>query len=285
LPINGYDARGPEKVPRGGLTPADPRAKIPGMKKMKPLPAAILCLALSSCSTAGTRKNPGEDKTNPQYFYDRAVVAARYSLTGQAIEYLDQALALDPNHVPSLNLLGLIHFQAKDFGKAAAVLEKCVGLKPDLIEAANRLGQTYEALGEKDKAEEQFRKSLEVDGNGFAAFSLAKILMENKKYPEALEFVERSIQKADKEAGAYNLKGVVLNQMGRYQDSITALRTGLALAPKDANIRINLGVALINSKDYAQAKEVLEKALPLIKDPALRARVEGFLKSIADAEK
>ena len=254
------------------------------MKTAKALLAAILCLNLAFCATAG-KKKPGEDENSPQYHYDRAVVAARYALTDRAIEYLNQALALDPNHVPSLNLLGLIHFQAKDFGKAAAVLERAVSLKPDSTDTINRLGQTYDSLGEKEKAEEEFRKSLAVDGNGFAAFSLAKLLLESKKYPEALAFVDQSIVKADKESGAYNLKGVILNQMGRYPESITSLRIALALAPKDPNVRINLGIALMNSKDYDQAKDAFEKALPLINDPALRNRVEGFLKLLRDAGK
>ncbi len=252
------------------------------MNTAKALAAAALCIGLAFCATA-KKKTPGEDKSNPQYYFDRAEVAVRYALADQAIEYLNQALALEPDHVPSLKLLGTIHFQAKDFGKAAAVLERCVALKPDLVEAVNRLGQTYDALGEKEKAEDMFQKSLAVDGNGFAAFSLGKLRLEAKKYPEALNFVDQSIAKAPKEAGAYNMKGVILNQMGRYPEAIAVLRTALALAPNDPNVRINLGIGLMNSKDYVQAKDAFEKALLLITDPALRTRVEGYLKMIADA--
>jgi tetratricopeptide (TPR) repeat protein len=254
------------------------------MKTIKAFGTIAICLSLAFCASSG-KKPAGEDKKNPEYYYDRAQVAMRYSLLDQASEYLNQAIALDPNHVPSLNLLGLVHILSKNYGEAASVLERCVALKPDLAEALSRLAQAYEGLGREDEAEAYFRKSLAADGNGFAAFSLARILTEAKKYPEALEFVDASIRKSDKEAGAYNLKGVILNQMGRYPEAIAILRTALALSPEDVNVRVNLGIALMNSHEYAQAREAFEKALALAKDPAIRMRLEGYLKILQDAGK
>jgi tetratricopeptide (TPR) repeat protein len=242
---------------------------------------AAACLGLTFC--APQNKPSVDSEKDPQYQYEKAVIAMKYGLPEQAIEYVNLALSLDSRHYQSLNLLGLIRFQAKDYLEAADALEKCLEIKPDLIDAINQLGTAYYELGEKSKAEEAYQKSLALDGNAFASFSLAKLRLEEKRLAEALEYVDKSIQKADRQAGAYNLKGVILNQMERYPEAIMSFQTATALTPSDVNININLGIAFMNAHQYEKSLEVFEKALPDIQDPVLRNRVDEYIKALKEA--
>jgi len=68
--------------------------------------------------------------------------------------YIQDAIALD-NLSNSIN--GLI--EKKDFQKAQAVCQQLLDDYPDQIEGISRFAQVYEAMGEKAKAAEYYRKS------------------------------------------------------------------------------------------------------------------------------
>jgi tetratricopeptide (TPR) repeat protein len=242
----------------------------------------VLTMGLAFCATAQRKLSPDDEK-NPQHQYDKAVIAMNYGLPEEALKYVDLALSLDPQHYPSLNLLGMLYLQKENYAQAAVALEKCLAVKPDFPDAHNNLGTAYLKMGFKDKAMAEFQNAFAGNGNALAAFNLAKLYLEKKELPAALDWIEKTIQKSPREAGAYNVKGVILNEMGRYPESVLSLETGLSRAPADVTININLGIAYMNNKQPDKAREIFEKILPSIKDEALRSKVAEYIKLIKDA--
>jgi hypothetical protein len=47
---------------------------------------------------------------------------------------------------------------------------------------------------------------------------------------------------------------------------------------------VNLGIAYLNIKETAKARELFEKVLPKVKDEDLKAKVNEYLKLIKDIE-
>ena len=254
------------------------------MKSLKIAALVILALGLVSCASTQAKKDKDNEK-DPQYQYDKAVIAFRYNLPEQAVEYIEAALALDPAHYQSLSLLGYIRFQAGDYPGAVEALEKCLAIKPDLVDALNRLGSSYQAMNDDARAEAVFLRSYAVDGNAFAAFTLARIYLAGKKLPEALDAIDKAAAKSPRESGVYNLRGVILNQMDRYDEAVKSLETAVALAPKDIIANVNLGIALMNRGESAKAKDIFEKFYPEIKDPALKAKVAEYIKAVGGTVK
>jgi len=238
-----------------------------------------LSLGLAFCASTQTKAARHTEK-DPQYQYEKAVVAMRYDLVDQAIEYLNQALALDPGHYKSYHLLGLAYFKKKNYTAAASAFEKCLELKPDVSEVHGNLGVVYEEWGEKDKAEEEYKKALAIDGNPTAGFNLSKLYYGQNKLDQALDHVQESIQKKSDLAAAHNLRGVILNQMGRYAEALESFQNALRLSPNDLNLSVNLGIAYINNKEFGKARELFEKILPAIQDQALKDKVSEYLKLI-----
>ena len=255
-----------------------------GMKPLRTALILLLALGLASCASTGAKKQL-ENEKDPQYQYEKALVAFRYGLPDRAVEFIDAALALDPAHSPSLHLLGVIRFQAGDYAGAAEALERCLAAKPDLVDALNKLGSARQAMNDNPGAEKAFQRSLAADGNAFAAFSLARIYLADKKLPEALDAIDKAAAKSPGEAGIHNLRGVILNQMERYEEAVRSLETSVSLAPKDVNANVNLGIALMNKGESARAKEVLEKIYPEIKEPGLKATVADCIKSLGGTVK
>lgn len=231
------------------------------------------------------RKSKGSDEKNPQYQYEKGVIALRYGLTDEAIRYGQLAVSLDPNHFNGWNLLGSAYFNKGEFARSAEAYEKAVAAKPDAADALRGLGMAYLELKETDKAEAALKKAYEANGGFEIAYQLGKLYYNARRYEEALDYALKSIQKSGTNAAAYNLKGVILNQLSRYPEAAGSFQAGLVLAPGDINLQINLGIALLNSGEAAKARAVFEAVLPKIEQDTLRKQVEDYIKAIKDAGK
>jgi len=241
----------------------------------------LLTLALAFC--ASTSKKPAADnEKNPQYQYEKAVVALRYNLPDQAIEYLNQSLTLNPNFAPALELLGYTHFQKKNYGDAAAAYQRFLELQPNNSKARVSLGVVYEELGKTDLAEEEYKKADAIDANPDAGFSLAKLYFGQSKLEPALEYVAKSLAKNSRSVVALNLQGVILNQMGKYAEALASFQNAVQVAPNDISLSVNLGIAYINNKEFARARELFEKILPKVEDPVLKDKINEYLKLIKE---
>ncbi len=254
--------------------------------------AALICAA-AGAAPAGAGNRPAEpqrkakasDEKNPQYQYEKGVIALRYGLTDEAVRYGKLAVELDPQNFNGWNLLGSAYYAKGELALAAEAYEKAGAIKPEAADVQRDLGLTYAELKDVAKAEAALKRALEINGGYESAYYLGKLYFNAGRFEEALDYVLKSIQKNGKNAGAYNLKGVVLNQLGRYAEAAGSFQAGLVLAPGDINLQVNLGIALLNSGEPSKARAVFEAVLPKIEQDVLRKQVEDYIKAIKDAGK
>lgn len=252
------------------------------MRPARSIVLLVVILALIGCATASAqRKKPVKsDEKSPQYQYEKGVVALNYGLTEEAIRYGNLAVSLDPKHYGGHSLLGNAYYRLGNYAAAAAAYEKALELRPDLAEAHFNLALACLETGAMERAEAEFKQANAIKQEATSSFYLARIYLNQKKFEQALDEAVKSIKMNPRSAGSYNLKGVILNQLGRFSEAAGSFQAGLVLAPKDINLRINLGIAYINSNEPGKAKPILEGVLSDIRDPVLKAKVESFLKSI-----
>jgi len=234
------------------------------------------------CATTESQKAK-ENENDPQYQYQKGVVALKYGLEDEAIKYLNQAIALDPQHFQSYKLLGLIYFQKKNFEQAAAAFQKCLEIKPDLVKVHNQLGRVYWEMGQAKKAEEEFKKAVVFDGNATASYNLAEIYFKQEKLELALDYIQKCLLKKEGWAKAYSLKGVILNKIGRFSEAIESFKKALQISNTETDKAVyglNLSVAYINNKEYDKARSLLENLLPRVKDEKIKAKITEYLKMI-----
>ena len=241
-----------------------------------------LSLAFISCASAPREKTALPKEKDLQYQYELAQTALRYGLEDEALKYLNQAITLDPNHYPSFYLLGAIQSQKRNFLEAERAFRKCLELKPDQAEAHLRLGVVLGEMLELDKAEEEYKKAYAINGNVESLINLAKLYYDQKKLDLALETVEKATEKDSRSFPAFNLQGVILNQMGRYPEAASSFQSALRIDPQSDVARINLAVALINIGNFKEARELLEKTLEQVKDQKLKERILEYLEKIKE---
>jgi len=238
-------------------------------------------LALNFCASS-QKKIEKENENSPQYQYEKALLSMRYGLLDASIRYLEKAISLDPAHHDSYSLLGLIQFKNKNYDASIAAYEKCLELRQDVSEVHNNLGFVYQEKGLLEKAEEEYKNAVSLDGNADASYNLAKLYFDQEKFEQALESARASIQKNDQMAPVYNLQGVILNELGRYPEAIASFRGGLSIKSDDPVTRVNLSIAYINNKNFEEARRLLQDTIPLVRDQSLKQKILEYLKMIED---
>jgi tetratricopeptide (TPR) repeat protein len=173
----------------------------------------------------------------------------------QAIDALNDSLARDSNHVPSLNNLGFCYMQLGEAAKAAECYLHAAPGAPTLAEVRFNLGCAYYVLGQYDEAASSYQEAITLD---------ARL------------------------SGAYSNLGLSLEQLGRLADAAAAFEQALNIAPHEAGVLSNLGVCLHLLGESDRAEQTLEEALRI--DPTdqtiamnlLRVRNEATTKPTRD---
>ena len=219
-----------------------------------------------------------------------------YTDVAQAIEYLNNAVRLDPDYSPAYNNLGLAYKQKGDYDKALEYFQKA--LKLDLKQVGpwhtevairyNNLAMTYEYKGEYDKAIAYYEKALAMGLKQLGAEHPKMGLRCNnlgvaygkkgdhdkaiKYYLIALEIGLEQYETGNAEiATVYNNLGSAYNHKGDHFKALVylqkALRMDLELVgpehPGVATVYNNLARAYKDKGDYDRAIECYQKALEI----------------------
>jgi tetratricopeptide (TPR) repeat protein len=105
----------------------------------------------------------------------------------KAASLLQQALQQQPEHVQSLKYLGMTRLKLKRYGDAATSLRKAIDLEPEDKEALFALGQCYYNIGKNEQALQVF-SHLRTDSNIGPTASLyaGSINMKSKRVDQAI---------------------------------------------------------------------------------------------------
>jgi outer membrane protein len=83
----------------------------------------------------------------------------------QGITMLREVLAEDPKFQPALFNMGMLSVQSGQYGKAIDWLNQLLAVRPDDIQGLLLLGVAYSGNGDRDKAREQFEKVKKLDSD------------------------------------------------------------------------------------------------------------------------
>jgi len=192
---------------------------------------AILCLALvlSSCGSKNAQPSANTNSSTTLTTTDDSVAEAPpRELTPEQIEarkFFEQANEL----------------ARKDEDQAAAdIYQKAISLDPDFADAHLRLAMSYEVLGKKDEAEEEYKK--------------------------AAEAYEKFVRHNQKDAKAHFNMGLAYNHLRKPEEAVKAFRQAVKLDPENSDHQYELGIAYGKARLYQESFNALEKATELDPD-------------------
>ena len=104
-------------------------------------------------------------------------------------ELLDE----NPDDAAALFLAAAVYSRAEKFGFAIALYRRIAELKPDRSEPMNNLGTCYSGLGDIEQAQYWYLKAWGKKHSAINAANVGYTFMEQRKFPKAMEWVERAL--------------------------------------------------------------------------------------------
>ena len=111
------------------------------------------------------------------------------------------------------------------------------------------------------------------------AIEVAGLAMALRFITEAIEIKGESLSRDD--LWMFNNRGILLRRQGLWKEAVENYRKALTVAPDDAGLHYNIGVAYADGKEYDRALQSFEKALEV--DPSLIRQTPSVSYNIATA--
>jgi tetratricopeptide (TPR) repeat protein len=186
----------------------------------------------------------------------------------RAQDHFEKAIETDPNTLAPYVSLAKIYVGEKKLDQAVSQYENILKKQPKYLAGYMALGTIYDLKGDGKKAEDYYRRALEVRRDfGPAANNLAWNLLERGgNVDEALGFAQIAKEQMPKSAAVMDTLGWVYYLKGSYLNAIAEFQDSLERDPENPVINYHLGLAYFKSNQADAAKELLEKALKLDKD-------------------
>jgi tetratricopeptide (TPR) repeat protein len=148
-------------------------------------------------------------------------------LTRASAQYR-MAVQLKPDNVEAHNRLGVVLCQMRQFKEADAELAKAIKLAPDQAHLYNNLGFSYLAQTRWADAEQQFSKAIQSKPTFVRAhINLAMALAQQEKYDEAMQHFQTVVPLED---AWFNI-GLMYQSKSRRAEAARAFKTALKLNP------------------------------------------------------
>ena len=181
--------------------------------------------------------------------------------------------------------------ESGDLDKRLAYLTRLDTLSPLNFERKVEIGEVYLAKDDTEKAKVYFEEARRVVSR-VASDMVSDSLMEiarkigEKDQAMALRFITEAIElKGDtltrEDLWMFNNRGILLRRQGLWKEAVENYRKALTVAPDDAGLHYNIGVAYADGKEYDRALQFFEKALEV--DPTLIKQTPSVSYNIATA--
>ena len=154
-----------------------------------------------------------------------------------AIIQYEQALRLNPKHVPSLYRMGVLHTKTKQYDKAVTWWQKYINATGGIASGYSNLGFTYEMAADVPNAEAAYRKGLEIDPKSQPCrVNLGLMYARNNRVDEAREQLAMCLSPAEI---SFNL-ATIYEQQGALVMAKTELKKALEQNPNMTEAQMKL---------------------------------------------
>jgi tetratricopeptide (TPR) repeat protein len=185
-----------------------------------------------------------------------------------AQDLYNQILKINPNHLGSLNNLGVAFDSLGDFNKSKDCYEKVITINPNSTQALNNLGNVFRMMNEHQKAINYYEKAIENDPNFIDAFNnLAVAFKDLDMNDKAKSCYEKTTEIDPHNPATHNKLGTVLQLLGEHQKAKECFEKAITIDPNSTAFIKNFSITLINiSDDFDEIINLSCKTLKMQKD-------------------
>ena len=173
-----------------------------------------------------------------------------------------RVLAVAPDNVDALHLIGVIAHQLGQHEQAITFIKQAIARNPAACAAHNNLGSVFQVLGKLEEAASCYRDALRLKPDFAEAHFNLGVVLEGQGRPEqALACYQQALAYKPGYFKAHNNLGLVLQGLGRLDEAVNCYRRALALKPDFAEAHYNLGLAFQARWEFAEARASYRQAL------------------------
>jgi len=214
----------------------------------------------------------------------------------ETVVICEKIIRVDQNHSATLNLLGLVLLDNKDYDEARDLFEKAAALAPNVPDYYNNLGSLHQEQDQFYLAESYFRRAVQINhthpeilGNlGYSLqaqqkhnaaiecyrdalcyskdnirilVNLGRCLEEQGELNEAAACYRDAIAIDQNHAIALNNLGTILEKQGKLEDAMLCYERSLTAQPEHVFAHNNLGLAYMQRGQLGAATACFRNAL------------------------
>jgi predicted TPR repeat methyltransferase len=171
-----------------------------------------------------------------------------------------QILAVEPNHVDAIHLLGVVAHQSGNNEMAVKYIQRAIALGGGEASFHSNLGTAYCALGRMAEGAACYRRAVALKPDyAEAYYNLGNAIKAQGQLDEAVASYHRAVYWKPDYAQAHNNLGTALNDQGKLDEAVACYRRAAELKPDYAEAHHNLGLALQQQGKLAEATAVWQQ--------------------------
>jgi tetratricopeptide (TPR) repeat protein len=202
-----------------------------------------------------------------EFSFQKALDCHKSGQLLQAKKICENILALSPDSPDTLNLLGLIAYQQRDFDTAIALVSRAVGIAPDRPAYYYILGNAYKDKGLQPQSTACFRRVLKLDpGSAEAYFKIGVIEYESGNIDRALACFRSVLELKPDFPAVHTLVGDMMQKAGRPDSALANYLAALEYDHQSAELYNKIGTSYKQQRKYRLAQANFHRALELIPD-------------------
>jgi tetratricopeptide (TPR) repeat protein len=187
---------------------------------------------------------------------ERAVEAAKSYLKierwAEAESILKQALKIDPDCEPVLQMLGEMLTNRQRGGDAIVYYEKILATKPDDYVALNNAALCYQSLGRHDLSIPLLNRCLELYPEPSVYSNLALQYKEKGDLETAFKHYEKGIEQHPNDVHLHYHYGIALGESFRFEEAIFHYKKAIEINPDFASANWNLSLVNLLTGNYKE---------------------------------
>ncbi len=168
----------------------------------------------------------------------------------------------NPNDVHWVYCYGWACMMGGQSDEALENFNKCIEMKADYVPAIGDRALLYTKLGETEKAEEGYKRTLELDPKRFENhYNLANFYLQNQRINDALAVLEKFTSENENVGRGWYLYGATFRANKEFEKAIEMYDKALALEPKVIDTNVAKASALIALDRVADGEKIYEQLI------------------------
>ncbi len=212
----------------------------------------------------------------------QAFAASKIAKTKKAQAIYERIISIEPNDAEAYWRLGTILLAQRQAARAEELFRKALELGVEdetrYPVIRNNLGQALVAQRRLGDAASEFQRALELDPDfELAHTNLGSVLVQQGHPEEAIKHCEKAVSLNPSSDGAQYNWGIALLKLGDAQAAAAHFSAATRLNPRLAAAHYQLGVFFERSGDHEQAVQCFRRALDTTSDRTLASRIRAIL--------